>query len=1234
MALVEFQLEDRFTRPEGGVAMSGVQALLRVLLDQLRADKRDGLNNAAMVSGYRGSPLGGMDTLMHGNAEELTANNIEFLPALNEDLGATAVWGSQLANRNFEGTYDGVLGMWYGKAPGVDRSGDALRHANVSGVDPKGGVLLVAGDDPASKSSTLASESEPMLIHIQSPILYPGNVQEVIDYGRWGYELSRYSGFWSALKIVTNVADGYATVEVGAGRINPQRPDFTWNDQPWHHTQEDSLFGPTAVRMELEIHEGRLEAVNRFVEHNQLNRQTVPTADAKVGIIAAGKTYYDVREALDHMGLNSAELERRGIRVFKPAVVWPLEPNSLKAFAKGLETIVVIEEKRSIIETSVREVLYGTPNAPVVLGKRDANGGFWFPGHGEMDADLVALKLRPFLVDRFGSDAVRSPKGFGAGGSGTGGSSAAGATPAITITGTPGGATLGGAITVGATPVEAVHNPTVSNKSLNRAPTFCSGCPHNRSTWVPEGSEAGGGIGCHGMAAMTPTRNVRGTTHMGAEGVQWVGAAPFVTMSHRFQNMGDGTFHHSGSLAVRQAVAAGTNITFKILYNAAVAMTGGQDVDGGMEVPELTRALHAEGVTKVMVVTHDLDKYPNDAKFAPDTDIWHRDRMDEAQLLLRDIEGCTVLIYDQPCAAELRRDRKRGKVAEPPMRVFINEAVCEGCGDCGEKSSCLSVQPVDTEFGRKTQIHQSSCNKDYTCLDGDCPAFIEVIPGGKMQTAGTSGNAAADMAASITNEELPEPDRIDEGNILMMGIGGTGVVTINQLLATAALLDGKQALGLDQTGLAQKGGPVVSNLKIRHLPGNAQSTNKASSADEASNSAGGSGAAETAMSEASKIGAGEADAYLVFDLLSGTNPANLSKASPDRTVAIVSSSKVPTGAMVRDVSSQFPEWTEFQSSIDAASSPMRNVYFDAGTLADNLFRSHMPANVIVLGAAYQAGVVPISAGAIEQAIDLNGVSVDTNLQAFRTGRKIALDPEVLDSLEIHRLGEMKRAQSKGPSKSEQKLIELAAQPSGELERLLGVRVPDLVAYQNLDYARTYVEFVANVRERELANGPAGDTRLSESVARFLYKLMAYKDEYEVARLHRSPEFQRSIKEQFGNKTKVTYKLHPPILRRMGAKKKIGLGRSGEVAFAVLANMKRLRGTALDPFGRTKHRKLERALIGEYRELVEHCLSNLSAANYDRAVEVAQLPEMVRGYEAIKEDNIQRFRERAAELVGS
>ncbi|MDE0135802.1 MAG: indolepyruvate ferredoxin oxidoreductase family protein [Acidimicrobiaceae bacterium] len=1175
MALADFKLEDRFDRMEGDVAMSGVQALLRVLLDQLRADRRDGLNNAAMVSGYRGSPLGGIDSLMTTNATELEQNNIIFEPGLNEDLGATIVWGSQLSNRNFEGRYDGVLGMWYGKAPGVDRSGDAIKHANVCGVDPKGGVLLVVGDDPASKSSTLASESEPVLIHFQTPILYPGSVQEVIDYGRWGYELSRYSGFWSALKIVTNVADGYATVQVGPGRVSVTRPEFEWEGKPWAHTQQDALFGPNAVRMELEIHEGRMVAVDEFVAANKLNRQTVPTRDARIGLVAAGKTYYDLREALDRMGLDDIEMERRGVRVWKPAVVWPLEPTSLREFADGLDVIVAVEEKRSIIEALMKENLYGVAGAPVVLGKRDQHGGFWFPGHGEMDADLIARKIRPFLVDRLG------PEGIG---------------PAV-----PERITIPLAVTT-----------SKGEKAAGRTPGFCSGCPHNRSTWVPEGSEAGGGIGCHGMAAMTPTRNVRGTTQMGGEGCQWVGAAPFVTMEHRFQNIGDGTYHHSGSLALRQAVAAGTNVTYKILYNGAVAMTGGQDIDGGMAVPELTRSVHAEGVAKVMVVTDDTSKYPADAEFAPGTDVWHRDRMDEAQRVLREIEGCTVLIYDQACAAELRRDRKRGKVAEPNTRVFINEAVCEGCGDCGEKSSCLSVQPIETEFGRKTQIHQSSCNKDFTCLDGDCPAFIEVVPAGKIPTKAT-------VAIEHIGDNLPEPDRIDEGNILMMGIGGTGVVTVNQMLATAALLDGKTANGLDQTGLAQKGGPVLSNLKVRRM-----------GSDNGSPNGDGHSADEAGGDEANKVGLGEADAYIVFDLLTGTNPANLDKALAGKTVAVVSSSKVPTTSMVRDTSAEFPEWTAFQRVIDESTSPERNVYFDAGTLSDSLFRSHMPANVLVVGAAYQAGVVPISASAIERAIELNGVAVEMNTQAFRIGRKIVLDPDFLGTLEVERVGKVKR--EIGPSGREQDLIDAVPNQSEELARLLRIRVPDLVAYQNHAYAAAYASFIAEVREAEAAAG--SETALSEAVATYLYKLMAYKDEYEVARLHRSKAFQQAVRDQFGDKTDVTYKLHPPIMRRMGVERKIGLGRSGDMAFALLARMKGLRGGALDVFGRTAHRKMERELIDEYRGMIERALDTLGAgdeAAYARAVEIARLPDMIRGYEEIKENNVERFRARATEL---
>ena len=1161
MALADFKLEDRFARNEGDVAMSGVQALLRVLVDQLRADRRDGLNNAAMVSGYRGSPLGGIDSLMLGNPQELVDNNIEFVPGLNEDLGATTVWGSQLANRNFDGKFDGVLGMWYGKAPGVDRSGDAIRHANVCGVDPKGGVLLVAGDDPASKSSTLASESEFALLHFQTPILYPGSVQEVADYGRIGYELSRYSGLWVSLKIVTNVADGYSTIKVGPGRVQVERPDFEWDGVPWQHTQQDSLFGPFAVRQELEIHEGRMEATDAFTRLNNLDLVSGATSDARLGIVAAGKTYYDLREALDRMGLDESALKQRGVRLYKPAVVWPLEANGVKEFARGLDTIVVVEEKRAFIEMFMREILYGSADAPTIMGKRDASNGFWFPGHGEMDADLIARKIRPFLVEYLGEDSV--------------------------------GPAVRERITI---PV-SLGDPD-SKKQSNRTPNFCSGCPHNRSTWVPEGSEAGGGIGCHGMASMTPTRNVKGTTQMGGEGVQWVGAAPFVTLDHRFQNIGDGTFHHSGSLAVRQAVAAGTNVTYKILYNAAVAMTGGQDVDGGMTVPELSRSLEAEGVSKVMVLTHDTEKYGEQANFAEGTEVWHRDRLDEAQRILRDIPGCTVLIYDQPCAAELRRDRKRGKVAEPAMAVFINEAVCEGCGDCGEKSSCLSVQPVETEFGRKTAIHQSSCNKDFTCLDGDCPAFIEVIAGGEIP------EKSALAIAEIQADQI-EPDRLDEGNVLMIGIGGTGVVTVNQLLATAALLDGKEAHGLDQTGLAQKGGPVVSNLKIRRPDG------------------------ELDLGEANKIATGEADAYIVFDLLSGTNPANLEKAMPGRTVALVSSSKVPTGAMVRDTSAEYPEWSALQDSIDSATIAEKNVYYDAGNLSDNLFRSHMPANIIVLGSAYQSGVVPISAAAIERAIELNGVAVEMNTQAFRIGRQIVIEPDFIESLGIQEEGKTRRQTKVSPAL--ESLIQEVPDASEELQRLLKIRAGELVEYQNNNYAKKYVEKVIAVRKAESAIGQ--DTRLSEAYARYLYKLMAYKDEYEVARLHRSKDFHEAVRKQFGDRSKITYKLHPPSMKRLGLDQKIGLGRSGDLAFAVLRRMKFLRGTPLDVFGNTAHRKMERGLVDEYQQIVEQALADLRPETYDKAVQLAELPDMIRGYETVKEANVEKFRQLAKDILG-
>ena len=727
--------------------------------------------------------------------------------------------------------------------------------------------------------------------------------------------------------------------------------------------------------------------------------------------------------------------------------------------------------------------------------------------------------------------------------------------------------------------------------TLARQPYFCSGCPHNRSTVLPEGSIASAGIGCHGMALLMDRRTL-GLTHMGGEGVQWVGMAPFTETPHIFQNLGDGTFFHSGSLAVRQAVASSANITYKILYNSAVAMTGGQDAAGAMPVPELTRSLHAEGVKRIVVMTDEPDKYGT-VQWAPGVEVWHRDRLDEAQRVLRDVPGVTTLIYDQRCAAEKRRLRKRGRLPDPAMRVFINEAVCEGCGDCGVKSNCLSVHPVETEFGRKTQVHQSSCNKDYSCLQGDCPSFLTVIPLGEPRKK--------ERKVFTVDRVLPEPaPRVPrDASIFMMGIGGTGVVTVNQILGTAALLDGKHVRGLDQTGLSQKGGPVVSHLKIF-----------------------------TAAPEvANKIAAGEADCYLGFDILVATSPQNLDHARPDKTVAVVSTSQVPTGAMVTHTDVEFPEANGLVTAINRFTRKDENVFFDALGLAQTLFDDHMASNMIVLGAAYQAGAIPVSAAAIEEAIVLNGVSVPMNTQAFRAGRLLVAEPAWVATLKRRRLGAVDVAAAL--TDEARRLVDTVP-AAGELRRLLELRVPELIAYQNVAYARQYVEFVRRVREVEQA-AVRGETRLGEAVARYLFKLMAYKDEYEVARLHVRNDLAAALQAEFPGGVRLQYNLHPPILRALGFSTKLKLGRWFDGAFRLLVALRGLRGTALDPFGRARVRRVERQLVSEYKALVEKALVGLSPESYERAAKLAGLPDVIRGYEEIKLRNVQRFRDEVRAL---
>jgi indolepyruvate ferredoxin oxidoreductase len=1138
-------LDAKYLQEDGTIFLSGIQALVRVPLDQHRADKRRGLNTATVISGYPGSPLGGFDLNVQRNAALLAAHDVRFIPGLNEELGATIVFGGQLAAAFPRPTYDGVLGMWYGKAPGVDRTGDLFRHANFAGVDPHGGVLAIAGDDPVAKSSTFPTASEACFADLMFPVLFPGNVQEVLDLGRLGFELSRYSGCWVAFKIVTSISDEIGTAEVSPDRIRVVDPGFAVGGKPWRPSHGMIKFPPWGLEMERELYYGRIEAAKAFAAANGLNRITVPTPNAWLGIAAAGKTYYDLREALRELGLDDEALRRLGVRLLHLRMLFPLEPAIIREFAQGLEELLVIEEKRSFVELHTRDILFEQTVRPRVIGKQDEHGQILVPAGGELDADTIALILARRLERR-----IQTPS-----------------------------------ITARAALLETLRERPAP-LTLARKSFFCSGCPHNRSTVVPEGALAGGGIGCHSMA-MTMDRQTVGLTQMGGEGVHWVGAAPFSGTAHVFQNLGDGTFAHSGSLAIRQATAAGTNITFKILYNGTVAMTGGQRAAGAMTVPDLTRMLEAEGVKRILVLTDHPDKYERGARWAPPVAGWHPARRAEAQRALRDTPGVTVLIYDQQCAAEKRRLRKRGRMEEPDRRVFINEAVCEGCGDCGAKSNCMSVQPVETELGRKTQIHQSSCNKDYSCLEGDCPSFVTAVPLRRAPASTRRGRVAVDI-------ELPEPRVPRDGQIVMTGIGGTGVVTVNQILGTAALIDGRFVRGLDQTGLSQKGGPVVSHLKVAEMP----------------------------IDISNKVGAGTADCYLGFDLLVATAAGNLDRARPDRTLAVISTSQVPTGAMVTSPDVPFPDASGLIDAINRVTRKDENVFLDAVGLAETLFGDHMMANLVLLGAAYQAGAIPVSARAVEQAIKLNDVAVDANTQAFRAGRRAVADPGWMRGLGRPRIGAMTLSRELTPAA--RRLADTAG-VEGSLRALLEARVPQLIAYQDEAYARQYVEFVGRSAAAERAARP-GETRLGEAVARYLFKLMAFKDEYEVARLHLTSDMARALQAEYPDGVQVRYLLHPPILRALGLKRKLAVGGWIETVFGALVRLRRLRGTAFDPFGYARVRRVERQLVGEYRGLIERALTALEGDGYERAIKLATLPDLIRGYEDIKLRNVERFRD--------
>ncbi|MEV6832409.1 indolepyruvate ferredoxin oxidoreductase family protein [Amycolatopsis sp. NPDC051102] len=1112
-----FTLEDRYLREAGTVHLTGVQALVRLLFDRVRHDRARGGDPAVFVSGYEGSPLAGYDLELGRRATLLEKHDVVHRPGLNEELAATSVMGSQLVTS--AGGRRGVTGFWYGKAPGLDRASDALRHANLAGTDPRGGAVALVGDDPNAKSSTVPCASELALADLAIPVLFPADAQDVLDLGMHAVELSRASGLWTSLKVVANVADASGTATVSPEWTAPELPGG------YRHTPTTRLLGADLAALERSLFTVRLPLVLDYLRASRINRITARGPADRIGIAAAGKSYLDLQQAMRTLGLDG-----HGIRVLKLGAIHPLEPAVVREFADGLDAIIVVEEKRAFVETALKELLYGVPDAPRIAGKKDFDGRTLFTELGELDPDGIAAGLARVLPEGIPSvDAYRGRR----------------------------------------------KRERIAVPLLARTPYFCSGCPHNSSTKVPEGTLVGAGIGCHTMALfMEPDQvgTVLGVTQMGGEGTQWIGMAPFVEAEHFVQNIGDGTFTHSGSLAVRAAVAAGVNITYKLLYNSAVAMTGGQDAVGGLPVEKVAELLLVEGAKRVVITSEAPAKH---RKLPAGVEVRDRTELVRTQEELAAVKGVTVLIHEQECAAEKRRKRRRGKQTAPATRVVINERVCEGCGDCGTKSNCLSVQPVATEFGRKTAIHQSSCNVDYSCLAGDCPSFVTVVPTGRKRR-----RKPAELAAdAVPAPETPAKDF----TVRITGIGGTGVVTVTQILATAAVLDGRHVRTLDQTGLAQKGGAVVSDLKVTAEP----------------------------VEQAPKLAAGECDLYLACDALVGADAANLGVADPARTTAVVSTTEVPTGRMVVDTTVSFPDTGSVLAPLEAAAK--RTVSLDARGLAEELFDDDQFANVLQLGAAFQTGAIPLPASVIERAIELNGTQVAANLQAFRHGRRLVAEPP---------------AEAPEPVKTAarptgvRKLVH--AEPGSELARLLDIRIPDLIAYQDKAYARAYAEFVEQVRVLE--DGP---TELTEAVAKHLYKLMAYKDEYEVARLSLDPAFTDGLEEQFGVGTRYAYRLHPPVLRALGMRRKISLGPWFRPAFRLLHALRRLRGTRFDPFGRAEVRRVERELIEDYRSVV---LQALRAGDAGRARALAELPDLVRGYEDVKLANVARYRERQAEVL--
>jgi indolepyruvate ferredoxin oxidoreductase len=1146
MTLKTVQLDDKYTLTQGRIFITGTQALVRLSMTQRQRDQQEGHHTAGYISGYRGSPLGGLDDQLGKAKKYLEQHHTLFVPGINEDLAATTIWGAQQAHLSGEGKYDGVFGMWYGKGPGVDRTGDAFRHANLAGTAQLGGVLVLMGDDHTCESSSTCHQSEFAMVDAMIPVLSPSGVQEILDFGLIGWALSRYSGCWVGIKCVKDTVEATATIDVDINRVKIQIPqDFALPPDGLNIRQPD-----TPHAQEARLHRYKLNAARAFARDNALDRIVIGAPGATLGVITHGKSYLDVLQALDDLNLSEQAAAVMGLRIYKVGMVWPLEPEGALRFAEGLNKILVVEEKRSLLEFQLKEQFYGRAGAPVIIGKQDEAGQTLFQSEMALDSNQIAIALGERLLELGSSPSLR----------------------------------------LRIEELRAYQVVKGDTELLARSYYFCSGCPHSSSTVLPEGSKGYAGIGCHWMA-QSMDRSTLGYTHMGGEGMVWVGEAPFSKRKHMFQNIGDGTYFHSGYLGIRAAVSAGTNITFKILFNDAVAMTGGQKHDGALTVPAIAHQVSAEGVKRIVVVSDEPHKYPLETAWPAGVTFHHRDELDNVQREIREVQGTSVLIYDQTCAAEKRRRRKRGTFPDPAKRIVINDLVCEGCGDCGVKSNCVSVQPVETEFGRKRAIDQSSCNKDYSCVNGFCPSFVTVVGGSLRKPEAAVQGQAVPL--------LPEPMRpsIDDRvySILVAGMGGTGVVTIGAILGMAAHLEGRGCGLLDMAGLAQKGGSVWSHLRFGPDPQSIKTI---------------------------RIAAGGADLVLGCDLIVAGNTKTLAATRHGSTYVLANTQETMPGAFTRNADMQYPTQALRRNIVEAVGQE-RAEFVDSGRIATALLGDSIAANMFMLGFAYQRGLIPLSATSIESAIELNGAAKKMNTEAFRWGRQAAVNPQAVEQLLA--------AKAAGQG------MRISPEPVKTLDEVIAVRHQFLTAYQSSAYAQRYSALVEQVRNAEQRLGN-GRSELTQGVAKYYFKLLAIKDEYEVARLHVESGFLDRISQQFEGDYKLVFNLAPPLFAKRdphtGLPKKSEFGPWIVPVFRLLAKLRGLRGTALDVFGYSVERRQERALIQRYEAVIAEVLPLLEdgGAHYDTLLELVSLPEQIRGYGHVRAKAMALARQRESVLL--